>query len=76
MAAIEGLVSELERSYRETQERLSDPAVFGDHRQAAEVGRRLKELEGQGLSQIMLYPPLNRQYRVIEDFADRVMARL
>jgi hypothetical protein len=24
----------------------------------------------------MLYPPLNRQYRVIEDFADRVMARL
>jgi hypothetical protein len=25
---------------------------------------------------IMLYPPLNRQYRVIEDFAERVMARL
>src|ERR1700704_5729990 len=24
----------------------------------------------------MLYPPLNRQYRVIEDFADRVMAKL
>jgi len=24
----------------------------------------------------MLYPPLNRQYRVIEDFADAVMARL
>jgi hypothetical protein len=28
------------------------------------------------LSQVMLYPPLNRQYRVIEDFADRVMAKL
>jgi alkanesulfonate monooxygenase SsuD/methylene tetrahydromethanopterin reductase-like flavin-dependent oxidoreductase (luciferase family) len=40
------------------------------------IVERLKELEGQGLSQIMLYPPLNRQYRVIEDFADRVMARM
>src|SRR5713101_6186942 len=40
------------------------------------VVERLKGLESQGLSQIMLYPPLNRQYRVIEDFADRVMARL
>ena len=39
------LVDELERSYRETQERLSDPAVYNDHRQAADVGRRLKELE-------------------------------
>jgi hypothetical protein len=40
------------------------------------VVERMQELESQGLSQIMLYPPLNRQYRVIEDFADRVMARL
>jgi alkanesulfonate monooxygenase SsuD/methylene tetrahydromethanopterin reductase-like flavin-dependent oxidoreductase (luciferase family) len=40
------------------------------------VVERVKELDRQGLSQIMLYPPLNRQYRVIEDFADRVMARL
>jgi peptide chain release factor 1 len=46
MAAIDDLVEELDRSYRETQERLSDPAVFNDHREAAEVGRRLKELEG------------------------------
>jgi peptide chain release factor 1 len=46
MAAIEDLVSELERSYRETQERMSDPSVYNDHREAAEVGRRLKELEG------------------------------
>src|SRR5262249_8146863 len=43
---IEQLVEELERNYRETQERLSDPAVYNDHREAAEVGRRLKELEG------------------------------
>jgi peptide chain release factor 1 len=46
MAAIENLVDEVDRSYRETQERMSDPAVFNDHREAAEVGRRLKELEG------------------------------
>jgi peptide chain release factor 1 len=45
MAAIEDLVDEVDRSYRETQERLSDPSVFNDHREAAEVGRRLKELE-------------------------------
>ncbi|HYX88920.1 MAG TPA: peptide chain release factor 1 [Gaiellaceae bacterium] len=43
---MEALVEELERSYRETQERLSDPSVYSDHREAAEVGRRLKELEG------------------------------
>jgi peptide chain release factor 1 len=45
-ATLDSLVDELERSYRETQERMSDPAVFNDHREAAEVGRRLKELEG------------------------------
>jgi peptide chain release factor 1 len=45
MAAIDQLVDELERSYRETQERMSDPAVYNDHREAADVGRRLKELE-------------------------------
>ena len=41
-----------------------------------ELVERVKELERQGLRQIMLYPPLNRQYRVIEDFAEQVMARL
>jgi peptide chain release factor 1 len=46
MAGIEELVDELERSYAEAQERLSDPAVYNDHRLAAEAGRRLKELEG------------------------------
>src|SRR6476469_5638532 len=45
MAAIDQLDEELERSYKETQERLSDPAVYNDHREAADVGRRLKELE-------------------------------
>ena len=44
--AIEELVDEVERSYTETQERLADPAVYNDHREAAAVGRRLKELEG------------------------------
>src|SRR5918995_4421741 len=42
----EQLIEELERSYREVQQRMSDPAVYNDHREAAEVGRRLKELEG------------------------------
>jgi peptide chain release factor 1 len=46
MAALTDLIEELERSYREAQERMSDPAVYNDHREAAEVGRRLKELEG------------------------------
>jgi peptide chain release factor 1 len=45
MADLTALVDELERSYREAQERLSDPAVYNDHKQAAEAGRRLKELE-------------------------------
>src|SRR6187399_2273015 len=43
--AIDRLVDELDRSYAEAQERMSDPAVYNDHRQAAEAGRRLKELE-------------------------------
>jgi peptide chain release factor 1 len=43
--AIERLVDELDRSYAEAQERLSDPTVYNDHRQAADAGRRLKELE-------------------------------
>ena len=46
MAEFAQLVDEVERSYRETQERLSDPDVYNDHREAAEVGRRAKELEG------------------------------
>ncbi len=46
MAAMDQLIEELDRSYREVQERMSDPAVYNDHREAAEVGRRLKELEG------------------------------
>ncbi|MBX5474096.1 MAG: peptide chain release factor 1 [Thermoleophilia bacterium] len=44
-ADFERLVAELQRSYRELQERMSDPAVYNDHQQAAEVGRQLKELE-------------------------------
>jgi peptide chain release factor 1 len=43
---IEQLVDELDRSYQEAQERMSDPAVYNDHREAAAAGRRLKELEG------------------------------
>jgi peptide chain release factor 1 len=46
MSALDATVEELERSYLEARERLADPAVYGDHREAAEVGRRVKELEG------------------------------
>jgi peptide chain release factor 1 len=46
MAALDELVTELDRSYADAQERMSDPTVYNDHREAAEVGRRLKELEG------------------------------
>ena len=45
MAGIERLVDELERSHAELQARLSDPAVYNDHREAADIGRRLKELD-------------------------------
>jgi peptide chain release factor 1 len=45
MTQLEKLVDELERSYSETLERQSDPAVYNDHREAAAVGRRLKGLE-------------------------------
>lgn len=45
MADLEALVADVERSYFETQERMNDPAIYNDHREAAEVGRRLKELE-------------------------------
>jgi len=46
MAAIDDLVADLERSYADAQERMSDPAVFADHRTAAEAGRAYKTLEG------------------------------
>src|SRR5213596_673530 len=41
----DNLVADLERSYEELQARMSDPAVYNDHREAADFGRRLKELE-------------------------------
>jgi peptide chain release factor 1 len=46
MTALEKLVDELDRSYSQALERQSDPAVYNNHREAAAVGRRLKELEG------------------------------
>ncbi len=45
MSSLEPLIEELERSYADAQERMSDPAVYNDHREAEEVGRRLKKLE-------------------------------
>src|SRR6187402_3656070 len=45
MATLDQLADDLERSHSELQDRLADPAVYADHREAAELGRRLKELE-------------------------------
>ncbi len=45
MATLDALVEELERSYGELQQRMADPSVYADHREAADLGRRLKELE-------------------------------
>ena len=44
-ATLDNLVDEIERNFTETQERMSDPAVYNDRREAADAGRRLKELE-------------------------------
>src|ERR1041384_8316289 len=41
----DNLVADLERSYEELQTRMADPAVYNDHREATDLGRRQKELE-------------------------------
>jgi peptide chain release factor 1 len=43
---IDELLDELQRGYEEAQARMSDPAVYNDHKEAAQAGRKLKELEG------------------------------
>jgi hypothetical protein len=49
------------------------PMRLGPFREYIRVVRAL--LDGEQVD-FMLYPPLDRQHRVIEDFADRVMTRL
>jgi peptide chain release factor 1 len=44
-ADFDNLVLDLERSYEELQTQMADPAIYNDHREAADLGRRLKELE-------------------------------
>jgi len=45
MATLDDLAEELERSHAELEERLADPTVYADPREAADLGRRLKELD-------------------------------
>ena len=45
MATLEELAEELERSHAELEQRLADPNVYADRREAANLGRRLKELD-------------------------------
>jgi peptide chain release factor 1 len=63
---MEELVEELDRSFREVQERMCDPTVYNDHREAAEVGRRLKELEGPH--------KLAEEWRTVRDDLDAARA--
>jgi peptide chain release factor 1 len=66
MAAMDQLIDELDRSYREAQGRMSDPAVYNDHREAADAGRRLKELEGPH--------KLAQQWRAVHEDLDAARA--
>ena len=45
-------------------------------RRAKAYWRIASQLEAEGLNQVMRYPPYNRNYRAIEDFTDKVMARM
>jgi peptide chain release factor 1 len=45
VSSLDDLVLELLRNHQEAQERMADPAVYNDPREAADVGRRLKQLE-------------------------------
>jgi peptide chain release factor 1 len=66
MDAMDQLIDELDRSYHEAQERMSDPAVYNDHREAADAGRRLKELEGPH--------KLAQQWRAVHEDLDAARA--
>ncbi len=44
--------------------------------QPEEIVEQLRELERQGLGGIVFIAPLKRQYRTVEDFAERVISRL
>src|SRR5947208_1887864 len=47
-AALDNLIDELERSYRDTQERLSDPTVYHDPREAGGVKEAVLAIKGDG----------------------------
>jgi peptide chain release factor 1 len=63
MAALAPLIDDLERRYAQLQERMSDPSVYEDRREAADVGRRLKDLE-------LPYRLAQRWREVMRDLAD------
>lgn len=41
-----------------------------------EMIERVRDLDGQGLGQLMFLPTVTNQYRMVEDFSRKVMARL
>jgi len=44
--------------------------------QPEEIVEQLHELERQGLNGINFIAPLKQQYRLIEDFSEKIMARM
>lgn len=56
-----------------TEELIRGSCVAGTPEELVE---QLRQMERDGLNQVMLYPPYNRNYRAIEDFADQVMSRM
>ena len=44
--------------------------------QPEEIVEQLHDLQTQGLDGINFIPPLDQQYRMVEDFARRVIARM
>jgi alkanesulfonate monooxygenase SsuD/methylene tetrahydromethanopterin reductase-like flavin-dependent oxidoreductase (luciferase family) len=67
-------------SYLEPEEaRFITPEIIGNFCIAGQpeaIVERLRELAGQGLDAVAFIAPLEQQYRMVEDFSRRVMARM
>src|SRR6266545_2116861 len=67
MADLERIVDELERSYSELQERISDPAVYNDQRELVpDLERRLAELEDELKLALVEHDPADTKDVLVE----------
>ena len=72
MAALDQLADELERSYGDLQDRMADPSVYADHREAAELGRRLNPSWDGAFARIEIANSILRHYGLkLGDFEGR-----